>query len=81
MCFEFESALKLSNKKIPKLTNLMTVQMLQVLTSASVIGDSFSSNLLDNSYKVVVEKHLQTSTLQILREAEDRDLIELIMID
>lgn len=52
-----------------------------MLTSASVIGDSFSSNLLDNSYKVVVEKHLQTSTLQILREAEDRDLIELIMID
>jgi len=25
MCFEFESAIKLSNKKIPKLTNLMTV--------------------------------------------------------
>jgi hypothetical protein len=37
--------------------------------------------MLDASCKVVVEKHKYVTTAEILREAEERDLVELIVVD
>ncbi len=37
--------------------------------------------MLDSSNKVVVQKDKQVSTAEILKEAEERDLVEMILMD
>lgn len=55
-------------------------QMMQLLQTASVIGDVFSSKLLDHALKHFGSQNTY-STLSLLRELEDRDLIELLCND
>ena len=57
------------------------VQMMQLLQTASVIGDVFSSKLLDHVNKHFIVTNKQYSTSSLLRELEDRDLIEMIYDD
>jgi len=49
------------------------------LQTASVVGDIFSSDLVNFANKVLVEKKNQFMTTQLLDDLEDRDLIELIL--
>ena len=55
--------------------------MMQILQTASVIGDVFSSKLLDSINKHFMHTDKQYPTLSLLKELEDRDLIEMIHSD
>ena len=76
-----QKAVNRTAKGISQLENSAVVQMMQLLQTASVIGDVFSSKLLDHVNKHFIVTNKQYSTSSLLRELEDRDLIEMIYDD
>ena len=66
MIVRFEQALKESHKTMPKLSMTQMVQLTEVLSSASVVGDTFSQNLLDHAHNVKVDRAKQIRTAELL---------------
>ena len=76
-----QRAVNSTAKGISPLDNSGVVQMMQLLQSASVIGDVFSSKLLDHVNKHFILTNKQYPTASLLKELEDRDLIEMLYDD
>jgi hypothetical protein len=55
--------------------------LIQQLQTASVIGDRFSSDMLEFSNQCLVDKHKVIPNTDLLKEIESRDIIEMIYSD
>ena len=77
-CETIEKALQIGSLGLGKLDGLAILQMIQLLQTASVVGDVFSSRLVDCVNECPVDPSKKYSTMVLLKELEDRDLLEMV---
>jgi hypothetical protein len=76
-----ETAIKSNKYGLQTLQTVAVVQLIQQLQTASVIGDRFSSDMLEFSNGHLVDKHKVIPNNDLLKEIESRDIIEMIFSD